>query len=226
MPRGSPQALRPHSRAPTCGRACGTTGQRLLPFTTVRAFPTSSVGTMPSADCCWTVREARASLSQLPWHATSQGIPQLSQGKSQRLLRIDAGFTKQPLRGWRTSWLRTHSSQDCHASYPVRVPRPAPSFHASFRQHLTLLPLRFPCPSPPPGWTEDFPLQALRHARHTRRRSPAAAKTCPCAFIQNRCMAAVGWNGSVRWYCSHLSWRLTRRKSDRSDSLQASEQVL
>jgi hypothetical protein len=132
---------------------------------------------MPSADCCWTVREALASLSQFPWHATSQGIPQLSRGKSQSRPRIDAGFTKQPLSGWRTLWSRAHSSQNCHASYPVRIPRPARSFHASFRPHLAVTPLRFPCPSPPPGWTEDFHLQALRHARHTRGRSPFAAHT-------------------------------------------------
>jgi len=125
-------------------------------------------GTMPWADCGWTVREALASLSQFPWHATAQGPQQLSRGKSQPLLRINAGFTKQPLSGWRTWWLRAHSSQDCHASYPVRVPRPAHSFHASFRPRLTATPLRFPCPSPPPSWTEDFHLRALRHARHTR----------------------------------------------------------
>src|SRR5712692_805231 len=142
-------------------------------------LPYRSVGTMPSADCCWTVREPCASLSQFPWHATSQGILQLSQGKSQSLLRIDAGFTKQPRSGWRTLWLRAHSSQGCHASYPVRVPRPTHSFHASFRPHLAVTPLRFPCPSPPLGWTEDFHLQALRHARHTRSQSPFAAHTEP-----------------------------------------------
>jgi len=140
-------------------------------------LPYARVGTMPSADCCWMVREALAPLSQFPWHATSQGILQLSRGKSQHRLRIDAGFTKQSLSGWRTLWLRAHSSQDCHASYPVRVPRPAHSFHASFRPHLTVTPLRFPCPSPPPGWTEDFHLRALRHARHTRTQSPFAVQT-------------------------------------------------
>ncbi len=50
----------------------------------------SLTGTMPSADCCWTVRETLASLSQFPWHATSQGTRQLSRGKPQHRLRIDA----------------------------------------------------------------------------------------------------------------------------------------
>jgi hypothetical protein len=39
--------------------------------------------------------------------------------------------------------------------------------HASFRPHLAMTPLRFAIPSPPPGWEEDFHLQAAGHARHT-----------------------------------------------------------
>src|SRR5713226_2603432 len=46
-------------------------------------------------------------------------------------------------------------------------------------------------------WTGDFHPQAVRHARHTRGRSPAAARPCPLAFVQSRNMAAVGWNGSL-----------------------------
>src|SRR3989442_11438208 len=85
-------------------------------------LPYARVGTMPSADCCWTVREALASLSQFPWHATSQGVPQLSRGKSQHLLRIDAGFTKPSLSGWRTWWLRAHSSRNRSRGGQARRP--------------------------------------------------------------------------------------------------------
>ena len=52
--------------------------------------------------------------------------------------------------------------------YPVLVHRAAALLHASFRRHLTMTPLRFANPSPPSGWTEDFHLQAVDHARHTK----------------------------------------------------------
>ena len=64
-----------------------------------------------------------------------------------------------------------------HASYPVLVHRLARLLHASFRPRLAATPLRFANPSPPSGWVEDFHLQAVEHARHTRlaqgERSPA-----------------------------------------------------
>jgi hypothetical protein len=182
MPRRSPPALHLPSQARS-----GMGNQR--PEDTSLYYyrsglPYVRVGTLPSADCCWTLRAALASLSQFPWHATSQGTQQLSRGKSQPRLRRDAGLTKQPLSRWRTSWWRAPSSRDCHASDPVRVPRPAPSFHASFRPRLTATPLRFACPSPPPSWTEDFHLRALRHGpAHTLlvtyRRPTAAVRLRP-----------------------------------------------
>ena len=55
------------------------------------------------------------------------------------------------------------------ASYPVSVRQIAALLNASFRRRLTTTPLRFTSPSPPSGWAEDFHLQAVSHARHTRR---------------------------------------------------------
>ncbi len=49
------------------------------------------------------------------------------------------------------------------------------SLRASFRPRLTTTPLRFADPSPPSGWVEDLHLQAVKHARHTRREAPAFA---------------------------------------------------
>src|ERR1700716_2627547 len=58
--------------------------------------------------------------------------------------------------------------------YPVLVHQAAALLRASFRPRLAAAPLRFANPSPPSGWIEDFHLQALDHARHTRK-SPAEA---------------------------------------------------
>ena len=46
-----------------------------------------------------------------------------------------------PVCRWRTSRSRARSSRRYHTSYPVRVPRPAPSFHAVFRRPLARTPL-------------------------------------------------------------------------------------
>src|SRR5215510_10362273 len=53
--------------------------------------------------------------------------------------------------------------------YPVLVHRAAALLHASFGPRLAATPLRFANPSPPSGWIEDFHLQAVDHARHTRK---------------------------------------------------------
>jgi len=53
--------------------------------------------------------------------------------------------------------------------YPVLVHRAAALLHASFRHRLAAAPLRFANPSPPSGRIEDFHLQAVVHARHTRK---------------------------------------------------------
>src|SRR5215212_4945085 len=55
--------------------------------------------------------------------------------------------------------------------YPVLVHRAAILLHASFRPRLTATPLRFASPSPPSGWAEDFHLQAVEHARRTRKKA-------------------------------------------------------
>ena len=57
--------------------------------------------------------------------------------------------------------------------YPVLVHRAATLLHAFFRPHLAMTPLRFANPSPPSGWIKDLHLQAVDHARHTRKAPPA-----------------------------------------------------
>src|SRR5512147_370200 len=57
--------------------------------------------------------------------------------------------------------------------HPVFVHRLALLLHASFGPRLATTPLRFAITSPPSGCEEDFHLQAVVHARHTKRRPPA-----------------------------------------------------
>jgi hypothetical protein len=47
--------------------------------------------------------------------------------------RIDQA---QPACGWRTSRSHTRSSRRSHTSYPIRVSRTTPAFHASFSPHV------------------------------------------------------------------------------------------
>src|SRR5262249_26471442 len=65
--------------------------------------------------------------------------------------------------------------------YPVLVHRAAALLYASFGPRLATTPLRFANPSPPSGWIEDSHLQAVDHARHTKRRR-ALASAARCAL--------------------------------------------
>ncbi len=63
--------------------------------------------------------------------------------------------------------------------YPVLVHRAAALLHASFRPRLTALPLRFANPSPPSGRVKDLHLQAVDHARHTKKRRAGMPRAAP-----------------------------------------------
>jgi hypothetical protein len=58
---------------------------------------------------------------------------------------------------------------------PVLVHRAAALLRAFFGPHLTMTPLRFANPSPPSGWIEDFPLQAVVRSYSTHKESPGRA---------------------------------------------------
>ena len=74
--------------------------------------------------------------------------------------------------------------------YPISVRRVAISLHASFRQSLAVLPLRFTRASPPSGCTGDFHPQAAGHAQHTRvgarHARPARRSGRACAWLRSR----------------------------------------
>ena len=65
---------------------------------------------------------------------------------------------------------RARSPRLSHTSYPVRVPRPAPSSHAAFRPYLAVTPWRFPGASTPriPGQGTCTPEQDRMHGPHVR----------------------------------------------------------
>ena len=117
---------------------------------------------MPSADCCGALREDGSTLrpaghpAALPWSAV---IP------SGHRRRIDQA---PPHGGWRAVLWRARSPRLDHTSSPVRVPRPARAFHASFRPPLTVTPWRFPGPSAPrtPGQETFTPTHDRMHGTH------------------------------------------------------------
>jgi len=99
---------------------------------------------------------------------------QISWGKPRSLPRTPAGFTVLALDGYGLcDFLPARPTSA--ASYPVAVRRVTISLHASFRQSLAVLPLRFTRASPPSGCTGDFHPQAAGHAQHTGTRAEARA---------------------------------------------------
>src|SRR6202521_3227155 len=117
--------------------------------------------TMPSADFCAAVRSPYDDLSLVA--ETQRRPPEVR----------STAFTARPPNLPPRSLMTVDFAITCplvrpgRPRYPVFVHRAAALLHASFRPHLAMTPLRFASPSPSSGWTEDFHLQAVDHARHT-----------------------------------------------------------
>jgi hypothetical protein len=165
--RSDPAPRRMPSHRATSGRHSS------LPF---RPSARSRVPTMPSADFCGAVREDCSTLSPAGHPAD---LPRSAVIPSVHRRRM---YKAQPTCGWRALLLRASSPRLYHTSYPVRVPRPARSFHASFRPHLTVTPLRFPCPSAPrtPGQETFTPKHDSMHGTHAPVQRRAAQRTVRC----------------------------------------------
>jgi hypothetical protein len=151
------------SAQPRCGSAY------LLPRLSALGCLTSfacAEPTMPSADFCGAVREDCSTLSPTPGHPAD--LPRYAVIPSVHRRRI---YQAQSTCGWRALLSRASSPRRYHTSYPVRVPRPAPSFRASFRPHLTVTPLCCPCPSAPltPGQETFTPKHDRMHGTHAPR---------------------------------------------------------
>ena len=117
---------------------------------------------MPSADFCAAVRPPYDGLS--PESRTQRRPPEVR----------STAFTARPPNLPPRSLMTVDFAITCslvrpgRPRYPVFVHQAAALLHASFRPHLAMTPLRFTNPSPSSGWIEDFHLQAVDHARHTR----------------------------------------------------------
>jgi hypothetical protein len=86
---------------------------------------------------------------------------QISRSKPDSLHRTPAGFTALALDGYGLCDILP-ARPTSTASYPVSVRRVATLLHASFRQSLAVLPLRFASASPPSGCTGDLHPQNCR----------------------------------------------------------------
>ena len=141
------------------------------PLPTVRAFGWIAPPTMPSADFCVAIRSPYDDLS-------------LESGTQRRSPEVrSTAFTARPPDLPPRSLIAVDFAITCslvrpgRPRYPVLVHRAAVLLHASFRPRLAATPLRFANPSPPSGWIEDSHLQAVDHARHTKK----TARGCPRA---------------------------------------------
>ena len=118
---------------------------RLLTLSYRSGLHPHSETTMPSADFSHAVRVDSSSLSQFQSHATSQGTWEISRGKTQSFLRVNAGFIKHA----------PFADGGLHGHVPTRPGRTTPHIRFLFvvpRIRIGLPPdpasRRRPCPSP------------------------------------------------------------------------------
>src|SRR6266702_7167119 len=153
---------------------------------------------MPSADFCAAVRPPCDSLSPLRTQHRSPEVRSTAFAARppdlppRSLMAVDFAIIGSLVRPGRPR-------------YPVLVHRPATLLHASFRPRLATTPLRFANPSPPSGWIEDFHLQAVDHARHTKQKAPVRRGL----FAHSRPLE----RGARCWRPSPLRRRRTRARS-------------
>jgi hypothetical protein len=170
------------------------------------------VPTMPSADFCGAVREDASALSPSPGHPAD--LPWSAVIPSVHRRRIDQA---RPNCGWRALLSRASSPQAYHTSYPVRVPRPARSFHAAFRPHLAVTPWRFPGPSAPrtPGQGTCTPKHDSMHGTHARHEPRAPARRLQALVsLHNTLRCCYVWK---KLGASGALWQSGRRRGSASE---------
>src|SRR5215472_15452121 len=154
-------------------------------------------------------------LTSAPWsdRLAAASVPkdttQISRSKPDSLHRTPAGFTVLALDGYGLrEWLPARPTST--ASYPVSVRRVATLLHASFRQSLAVLPLRFASASPPSGCTGDFHPQTVGHVRHTALRLRRTAAR-PWGLTRPRSQSV--WLGIASALCADTRPRIKKHSS-------------
>ena len=152
------------------GRMAGSRSPRPSVLPSFRPSAKLVPPTTPSADFCAAVRSPCDNLS--PVAETQHRSPEV---RSTAFAARPPNLPPRPLMAVDFA-ISCSLVRPGRPRYPVFVHRAAALLHASFRPRLATTPLRFANPSPPSGWIEDIHLQAVDHARHTRKgpeRTPA-----------------------------------------------------
>jgi hypothetical protein len=168
------------------GRMAGSRSPRPSVLPSFRPSAKLVPPTMPSADFCAAVRPPCDDLS--PVAETQHRSPEV------RSTAFAARPPDLPPRPSMAVDFAISSSlvRPGRPLYPVLVHRAAALLHASFRPRLATTPLRFANPSPPSGWKEDFQLQAVDHARHTRKAPRKRGLSQPAVGSSEKAPRAAG----------------------------------
>src|SRR4029077_14388831 len=146
------------------------------PFSgTVRAFGRPFLEMMAGLLCPLLTSAPRS--GRLTTSSVPKDTVQISRSKPDSLHRTPAGLTVLAFNGYELCDILP-ARPTSTASYPVSVRRVATLLHASFRQSLAVLPLRFASASPPSGCTGDL--------------HPQNCRTCPTHRLALRAGSAGG----------------------------------
>ena len=146
---------------------------------------------MPSADFSHAVRADRSALSQFQSHATSQGTWEISRGKTQSFLRVNAGFIKHaPVAD---GGLRGHvPTRPGRTTPPIRFLFVAPRFRIGLPSDPASR--RRPCPSPSLRLGENLAWGL----------SPHQSCAMPGTHARSQRQSACGLSGGLRGWASRL----------------------
>src|SRR4029077_8820543 len=156
------------------------------PFSgTVRAFGRPFLEMMAGLLCPLLTSAPRS--GRLTTSSVPKDTVQISRSKPDSLHRTPAGFTVLALDGYGLCDILP-ARPTSTASYPVSVRRVATLLHASFRQSLAVLPLRFASASPPSGCTGHLHPQNCRTCPTHR---PLRAASADAAALAAASLAAA-----------------------------------
>lgn len=115
---------------------------------------------MPSADFCNAIGQSRGCLSPTRTRCRPPGVSLASFAVTRWIYSGRTWWIWTSRYVARSSVCNCLISSFCSSGHGFAI--------ASFRHHLTMMPLRVASTSPPPGCTGDLHPQDTRHARHTK----------------------------------------------------------